>query len=179
MLVQFTCNIEHGVDIKSHLNNSVFKSDIAIEQLLQYNCYNKCTYGATTHRHSKDRPNPFAVYIGMTVCWKTQKRQLIDMIHENGISISYDMTVLDVSALLGESVVNQYVADGVECPPSLRKGLFTTSAMDNIEHNPTATTANSPNTPESDVLIVDGWIHCRHVHPKRLTNMQEWIQFRE
>lgn len=141
-LLQFICNIEHGVDIKSHLNHGVFKSDIAIAQLLQYNCYNKCTYGAATHRHSKDRETPFAVYIGMTVFAKTRKRQLIDMLHENGISISYDR-VLEVSALLGESVVNQYVADGVVCPPILRKGLFTTSAMDNIDHNPTATTANT------------------------------------
>ena len=77
------------------------------------------------------------------------------MVHENGISISYDR-VLEVSALLGESVVNQYVADGVVCPQLLRKGLFTTSAMDNIDHNPTATTANSQKKPESDVLIVDG-----------------------
>ena len=66
-LHQFICNIKHGVDIKSHLNNGVFKSDIAIAQLLQYNCYNKCTSGAATHRHSKDREPPFAVYIGMTV----------------------------------------------------------------------------------------------------------------
>ena len=77
------------------------------------------------------------------------------MVHENGISISYDR-VLEVSAMLGESVVNQYVSDGVECPSILRKGLFTTSAMDNIDHNPTATTANSQKKPESDVLIVDG-----------------------
>ena len=64
------------------------------------------------------------------------------MLHENGISISYDR-VLEVSALLGESVVNPYVVDGAVYPPILRKGLFTTSAMDNIDHNPTATTANT------------------------------------
>ena len=72
-LLQFICNIEHGVDIKSHLNHGVFKSDIAIAQLLRYNCYNKCTYGAATHRHSKDRETPFAVYIGMTEFAKHEK----------------------------------------------------------------------------------------------------------
>ena len=141
-LLQFICNIEHGADIKSNLTHGVFKSDIAIAQLLQYNCYSKCKDGAATHRHSKDRETPFAVYIGMVVHAKTRKRQLIDILHENGISISYDR-VLEVSALLGESVVNQYVVDGVVCPPILRKGLFTTSAIDNIDHNPTATTANT------------------------------------
>ena len=29
------------------------------------------------------------------------------------------------------------------CPTELRKGLFTTSAMDNIDHNPSATTATT------------------------------------
>lgn len=64
------------------------------------------------------------------------------MLYENGISISYDR-VLQISAQLGEAVVTQYVEDGVVCPPSLRKGLFTTSAVDNIDHNRTATTATT------------------------------------
>ena len=28
------------------------------------------------------------------------------------------------------------------CPPILQKGLFTVGALDNIDHNPSATTAN-------------------------------------
>ncbi|KAI4795614.1 hypothetical protein KUCAC02_029770, partial [Chaenocephalus aceratus] len=141
-LLQFVCNIEHGVDIKSHLKHGVVKSDLAIAQLLQYNCYTKYRDGSAIHRHSKDRETPFAVYIGMIVFAKTRKRQLIDKLHENGISISYDR-VLEISAQLGESVVNQYVEEGVVCPPVLRKQIFTTSAMDNIDHNPTATTAST------------------------------------
>ena len=70
-LLQFICNIEHSVDIKSHSNHGVFKSDIAIAQLLQYNCYSKCKDDAANHRHSLGRKTPFAVYIGMTVYAKT------------------------------------------------------------------------------------------------------------
>jgi hypothetical protein len=33
--------------------------------------------------------------------------------------------------------------DGVVCPAILQKGLFTTSAVDNIDHNPSATTATT------------------------------------
>lgn len=47
------------------------------------------------------------------------------------------------SAQLGEAVVTQYVEDGVGCPPVLRKNLFTTAAVDNIDHNPSATTAQT------------------------------------
>ena len=64
------------------------------------------------------------------------------MLHDHGISISYDR-VLEVSAQLGDAAVAKYVEDGVVCQPDLRSGLFTTAAMDNIDHNPTATTATS------------------------------------
>ena len=82
------------------------------------------------------------MYLGLNVFAKTRKRQLIDMLYENRLSISYDR-VLEISSQLGEAFINQYVEEGVVCPPELKKGLFTTSAMDNIDHNPTATTAQS------------------------------------
>ena len=89
-LLQFECNIEHGVDIKSYMKHGVVKSDLAIAQLLQYNCNTKYGGGSAIHRHSKDRETPFALYIGIIVFAKTRKRQLIDKLHENGNSISYD-----------------------------------------------------------------------------------------
>ena len=67
---------------------------------------------------------------------------MIDKLHEYGMSISY-ARVLDISTELGEAVVRQYVEDGVVCPPSMRKRLFTTAAVDNTDHNPTSTTASS------------------------------------
>ena len=141
-LLQFVCSVEHGVDIKSHLTQGTAKSDLAIAQLLQFNCYSKGRDGRTTHRHSKDRETPFAVYVGLKVYAKTRKRELIDKLHENGLSISYDR-VLEITGKLGETVIKQYVEEDVVCPPVLRKGLFTTAAVDNIDHNPTATTAST------------------------------------
>ncbi len=141
-LFQFVCMIEHGADIMSQLQHGASKSDLAISQLLQFNCSAKYKEGTEVHRHSKDRETPFAVYVGMSLFAKTRKRQLIDMLHVNGLSISYDR-VLEISAQLGEAVVAQYVEDGVICPPVLRKQLFTTGAVDNIDHNPSATTAQT------------------------------------
>ena len=51
--------------------------------------------------------------------------------------------MLEVSAQLADAAVAKYVEDGVVCPPDLRMGLCTTAAMDNIDHNLTATTATS------------------------------------
>ena len=39
--------------------------------------------------------------------------------------------------------MEQCVVEDVVCPSVLRKGLFTTAAVDNIDHNPTATTATT------------------------------------
>jgi hypothetical protein len=44
---------------------------------------------------------------------------------------------------LGDAAVSKYMEEGVVCPAVMRKGLFTTAAMDNIDHNPTATTATT------------------------------------
>ena len=38
-LFEFVCVIEHGVDIKSQLRFGASKTDSAMVQLLQYNCY--------------------------------------------------------------------------------------------------------------------------------------------
>jgi len=142
MLQQFVSMIEHGADIKSQLRFGASKTDLAMAQLLQYNCYGRCRNEKATQRHSKDRETPFPVYIGMAVYARTRKRHLVEMLHDNGISISYDR-VLEISAQLGEAVVTKYVQDGVVCPPRLRQKLFTTSVLDNIDHNPTATTAST------------------------------------
>jgi len=114
----------------------------AMAQLLQYNCYAKYREGAATYRHSKDRESPFAVFMGISHYAKTRKRLLVEMLHEHGLSIPYDR-VLEVSAQLGDAAVSKYMEEGVVCPAVMRKGLFTTAAMDNIDHNPTATTATT------------------------------------
>ncbi len=139
--------IEHGADIKSQLRFGASKTDLAMAQLLQHNCYGRCRNEKASQRHSKDRETPFPVYTGMAIYARTRKRHLVEMLHDNGISISYDR-VLEISAQLGEAVVTKYVQDGVVCPPRLRKELFTTSVLDNIDHNPTATTASTVRDPQ-------------------------------
>ena len=35
----------------------------------------------------------------------------------------------------------RFELDGVVCPPKMRSGLFTVAAVDNLDYNPSATTA--------------------------------------
>ena len=141
-LLGFVGMVEHGADIKSQLRFGASKTDLAMAQLLQYICYAGFKEGAPTHRHSKDRETPFPIYIGLSVFAKTRMKKLIEMLHANGLSISYDH-VLEISAELGDAVVSKYIMDGVVCPLELRRGLFTTSAMDNIDHNPSASSSTT------------------------------------
>ena len=41
------------------------------------------------------------------------------------------------------SVIETYEHEGVLCPSKLRRELFTTAAVDNIDHNPSSTTSQS------------------------------------
>ena len=42
---------------------------------------------------------------------------------------------------LDKSIIKRFEKDGVVCPPQLKKDFFTTGQVDNIDHNPSVTTA--------------------------------------
>ena len=44
---------------------------------------------------------------------------------------------------MGTALVERFTEEGVVCPSVLRKGLFTIDALDNIDLNPSSTTAKS------------------------------------
>ena len=57
-----------------------------------------------------------------------------------GVRVSYDR-VCQVENNLAVSVCQQSNVDGIVCRSNLRKGNFTFGALDNIDHNPSSTTA--------------------------------------
>ena len=71
---------------------------------------------------------------------ETRKKNLVDKFYKLGLSISYDR-VLQISADLGNTVCAQFKEEGVVCPAKLKKSLFTTANVDNIDHNPSSRTA--------------------------------------
>ncbi|VDI22023.1 Hypothetical predicted protein [Mytilus galloprovincialis] len=141
-LLELVCMIEHGPDIQSQLENSVCKSDLAIAQLLMYNYHAKTPKISEQQRHAVDREPPFCIYIGLLIFARTRKRHLIDILFQYGLCISYHR-VLEISTQLGDAVVERFLSEGLVCPPVLKKGLFTTAAVDNIDHNPSSTTAKT------------------------------------
>ena len=59
---------------------------------------------------------------------------------QKGLSVSYER-VQYVQLNVTKQLCKKYNEDGFVCPPSLKEGLFATAAVDNIDHNPSSTTA--------------------------------------
>lgn len=131
-----------GPNIKDQSECST-QAALSIAQLLKYNSVKhvrKETSCNSSVRHSSAQETPLPVYIGLMLHAKTRKRNLVDKLSDLGLCISYDR-VLSLSAEMGNSVCQRYHMEHVVCPPALKQGVFTTSAVDNIDHNPSATTA--------------------------------------
>ena len=109
------------------------------------NCRKEQQTHSLANRHPcQTQPFPrntyIATYTGLVLHAHTRKRELIDKFFHLGLSISYDR-VLCLSAEMGNSVCQRFHMQKVVCPPTLRGEVFTTAAVDNLDQNPSATTA--------------------------------------
>jgi len=136
-LLVFTNMILEGPNIKPNATTQAAKT---LSQLIQFNCHVRRRKKSVGIHHNSEREPPLPVYIGLDLHAQTRKRTLVDKMFELGLSISYDR-VLAISTQLANSVCNQYNVDNVVCPQKLHGDLFTTAAVDNIDHNPSSTTA--------------------------------------
>ena len=71
---------------------------------------------------------------------ETRKKSLVNKFYRLGLCISYDR-LMQISTDLGNKVSEQFEKDGLVCPLDLRKDLFTTGCVDNIDHDPSSRTA--------------------------------------
>lgn len=140
-LVALVSMIIEGTSITNKNTDENRQSTLSMAQLLQYNSCVKPRTGSSRTRHSRNRETPLPLYLGMMIHAHTRKRELVDSLFHLGLSVSYDR-VMDVSMDMGTAAGNQYEKDGVVCPLILRKGLFTTAAVDNIDYNPSSNTAH-------------------------------------
>jgi hypothetical protein len=130
-----------GPNIRNRAANSVSAQAIlTVSQLIQFNVMHRRRDNATGTYHTVDREPPLPVYLGLLIHAETRKRNLVEKFHNLGISVSYDR-VLSLSTEMGNNICARFEAENVVCPLKLRMGLFTTSAVDNIDHNPSSTTA--------------------------------------
>ena len=65
---------------------------------------------------------------------------MIDALFNLGMCISYDR-LLNLISDISNTICEQYRVDGIVCPPKLRCGVHTSAAVDNLDYNPTSSTA--------------------------------------
>ena len=112
---------------------------VNIAQLIRYNSTKKMRDGGE-RSHSLDRETPLPVYVGLLLHTKTRKAGLVNKLSRLGLCISYD-TVCDMKESIASYLCKEYEERKLVQPASMKDGLFTTAAIDNIDHNVMATSA--------------------------------------
>ena len=89
--------------------------------------------------HSLERETPLPVYIGLNIHALSRCKKLIQQLFQLCISVSYDR-VMELEEMIAKSSCELF-KENVVAPASLRNGVFTVGALDNLDHNTSATTA--------------------------------------
>ncbi|CAC5355811.1 unnamed protein product [Mytilus coruscus] len=110
-------------------DRSYSQSTLTKAQLLMYGCTKK-----QSNRHMKDHEPQVCAYEGIMVHCKTRKCDLVDTFFKLGLSVSYDR-VLEISTSMANDACRRYIQEGIVCPTNLLQNIFTSSAVDNIDHN--------------------------------------------
>ena len=143
LLLSLVSMVLEGPSIKDQLRECSTPVALSIAQILKYNSVkhmHKQVDATSSLRHSSAQETPLPIYVGLLLHAQTRKRDLVDRLFYLGLSISYDR-VLRLSAEMGNSVCQRFHVEQVVCPPMLKGNTFTTAAVDNLDHNTSATTA--------------------------------------
>ena len=149
-----------------------------ISQLVAFNSARLNSGSSSAVRHSEERESPIPIYFGLMIHATTRKQDIIDKSHKLGFSISYDR-VLKLSTDLANAVCKQYDDNGIVFPPGLRKNVFPSSAVDNIDHNPSSTKTLARDSFHSTVISLINHISndcpgvdCNSIHIATSTSVK-------
>eukprot|EP00112_Aurelia_sp_Birch-Aquarium-sp1_P011752 Seg2473.2 transcript_id=Seg2473.2/GoldUCD/mRNA.D3Y31 product="hypothetical protein" protein_id=Seg2473.2/GoldUCD/D3Y31 len=142
-LVTLISTIIGGTDITDNVATAESKIALTISQLIKFNVVKHKRRKAKeidSLRHTKELETPFPLYTGLLIHAQTRKKGIVNTFAQQGLSVSYER-VQDVQLNVTKQLCKKYQEDGFVCPPNLKEGLFTTAAVDNIDHNPSSATA--------------------------------------
>ncbi len=118
---------------------------LTVAQLIVYNSISRFRNVSSDQRsshthHVRNRECPLPIYRAVKIYGTTREISLIDTFYKLGLCVSYDR-LLSISTDITNTVIDRYEEDGIVCPSKLRNGVFTTAVVDNIDHNPSATSS--------------------------------------
>ncbi len=112
-----------------------------IAQLLMFNSSTSKKQPDKNMYHSREREPPVPIYTALKIHAKTRCKELIESMYDLGLCISYPR-MMTISTCLANSVCKQYEQDGYVCPTQVNQGVFILGGADNVDHNPSSTTAS-------------------------------------
>lgn len=130
-----------SVDIQS--NATCVPAALSLSQLIVFNAVKHARQQSKLTdkvRHSLEQETPLPLYLSLMLHAETRKRELIDKLFGLGLCVSYDR-LLHISTGIVNQVCQSYDTNSGIRPPGLHLGLFTTAAVDNIDHNPSSTSS--------------------------------------
>ena len=115
----------------------------SLAQSIMYNYIGKRSSNPqSVPRHPRERETPLSIMLAMKVHMKTGKESLVDTLAERGICVSYHR-LRQLSTDIANSVITHWEHEGVVVPFQATARVFTAGGIDNIDYNPSSTTASS------------------------------------
>ena len=141
VLTELIAMILEGGASNRNLSAKLEEVSTYISQVIRYNSVKRTRADSVeTFRHSIENEPPLPVLIGLTVHAKSRRKSLVDSLAKKGLSINYDR-VLELSRIISNQVCSDYQEKGFVSPKNLKDNIFTTAAIDNLDHNLTSVTA--------------------------------------
>ena len=134
MLLDGPCFQEHVTD------GDEGHSSMGISQLIAFNTAKRRSDKQGSQRNNRARETPLPIFVTLKVHTEIHKWGLLDALHGLGLCISRNRT-LTISSDVANSMCARFESEGVVCPPQAVTDVFTTDAVDNIDHNPSSTTS--------------------------------------
>ena len=116
------------------------QASLTVSQLLAFNTTICTRNQSLSLYHSRKREPPLPVYLAQMVHTKTRNLSIIRNLSKLGLCISKDRFA-PVSVCMGSAVIEMNKQKGHVLPTNLRKGLFSTASVDNIDIETKSSTA--------------------------------------
>ena len=127
----------NGADLKDQ-DSMDSQVNLTISQTILFNLKKRASFAKC--RHSLDREPPLPLYIRTKIHTEIRSKKIITQLYDLGLSVSYDR-VLQLENQLATAICEDFREKKVVVPANLLCGLLTAGALDNLDHNPSSTTA--------------------------------------
>ena len=117
---------------------------VKLAQLIKFNAVTgpRRNNARENKRHSIQNEPALPLLIGLSIHSQTRKKGIVKFLASQGLSVSYNR-VIETEDGITKQLCFHYNLQGVVCPPTLKDGLFTVAAIDNIDHDPSSSTSQT------------------------------------